>query len=405
MVQKRDVIIIGAGVAGSSLAVRLATLGWNVALLEREQFPRHKVCGEFLSPEAQVSLKNLGLYQTVAALSPAVIERARLVSPKGITVGANLPGQGWGISRFALDAALVEAAQQAGVELQTGFTVTAIKPHNHHGFGVAFQSKETPAELQGRAVIAACGRHTRPGLPPPGKSKPQPAFLGLKCHYQAIAMPPQVELFFFPGGYAGVAPVEDKLTNVCLLTTPAAFAKAGKDILTMIEQVSHWNPALGRRLSGGRPLPGTAMAVAPVDTGRTASPWAGVACVGDTAVMLPPLCGEGMASALRSAELCAALAHDFLQGKLSLEAWEASYRSAWHSTFNRPLRLARFLQVGLNTPLLSDVLLGVGSLLPPLADLLLQATRGRRQLVKMDDGQAATRRNRRLASLQNNRHP
>ena len=382
MIQKSDVIIIGAGVAGSSLAARLAGLGWDVVLLEREHFPRHKVCGGFLSPEAQVSLKNLGLYQTVAALSPAVIEQARLVSAKGITVAANLPGQGWGISRFALDAALARAAQQAGAELQTGLTVTAIKPHKH-GFSVAFQSKEAPAELQTRAVIAACGRHTRPDLPPPIKSKGRHVFLGLKCHYRNITMPPQVELFFFPGGYAGVAPIEDNLTNVCLLTTPAAFAKAGKDILTMIEQVSRWNPALERRLRGGHPLPETATAVAPVDTGRTASPWAGVACVGDTAVMLPPLCGDGLAAALRSAELCAGPARDFLRGKLSLEAWEASYRSAWYTTFKRPLRLARFLQDSLNTPLLSDALLGAGWLLPPLADLLVQATRGRHQSKKV----------------------
>src|SRR5579859_4469058 len=109
-----DIVIIGAGLAGSSLAAALAERGWQVLLLERRQQPYHKVCGEFLSPESQESLRAMGLYAQVAALGPAPITHARLVSRHGMRVRIKLPAPAWGVSRFALDTALTEKARHAG---------------------------------------------------------------------------------------------------------------------------------------------------------------------------------------------------------------------------------------------------------------------------------------------------
>ncbi len=383
-------VIIGAGPAGSSLAAVLGELGWEVALLERWSFPHHKVCGEFLSPEAQASLRAMGLYLSIAALKPALVTQAKLVSPAGVTVQTALPGCAWGVSRFALDAALAAAAQQRGVELYTNVTATAIHQTND-GFEVTLRSHHGPEIIQARAVIAACGRYSLPGLPPhrePSqgqipktqrlKRRFSQAYVGVKCHYEQVTMPAQVELFFFPGGYAGVSPIEGGRVNFCLLATSAAFARAGRSISTMRQAVAYWNPALGRRLAGGQALPETEVAVAPIDTNRPASPWDGMACLGDTAVMIPPLCGDGMAMALRSAELCAPLAHDFLRGYLSLADWQVAYQASWHAEFDQPVRLGRTLQAVLNMPLLSDAFVGLGRLAPPLVTALVQATRSTR---------------------------
>jgi flavin-dependent dehydrogenase len=384
---RHDVVVIGAGPAGSSLAAVLSELGWEVALLERRSFPHHKVCGEFLSPEAQASLRAMGLYLSIAALKPALITQAKLVSPAGVAVQTALPGCAWGISRFALDAALAAAAQQRGVELYTNVTATTIHQTNN-GFEVTLRSGHGPEIIQARAVIAACGRYSLPGLPPHRqpdqgqiamtaqlKRRFSQIYVGIKCHYEQVTMPAQVELFFFPGGYAGVSPIEGGRVNFCLLATPAALARAGQSISTMRQAVADWNLALGRRLAGGQALPETEVAVAPVDTNRPASPWDGMACLGDTAVMIPPLCGDGMAMALRSAELCAPLAHDFLREQLSLADWQAAYQASWHAAFDQPVRLGRTLQAILNAPLLSDAFVGLGRLAPPLVSALVRATR------------------------------
>jgi flavin-dependent dehydrogenase len=375
---RHDVVIIGAGPAGSSLAAGLAKLGWDVVLVERHRLPRHKVCGEFLSPEAQTSLRQLGLYQVVAGLSPVVIGRARLVSRTGIRLPVPLPGPAWGVSRFALDAALATAAQTSGAELRSGCTATSIAPAGED-FDVTLRAGSLSPVIRARAVIAACGRYSLPGLPPTTSSRSE-SYVGLKCHYEAVSMPVQVELYFFPGGYVGVSPVEGGQVNICLLISRPALSRAGKDIHSVLDQAACQNPELKRRLAGGHSLPETEAAIAPVDLNRPASPWDGLACLGDTAVMIPPFCGDGMAMALRSAELCMPLAHGFLQGRLTRPEWQAAYSTAWHAAFDRPVRIARYLQTILNAPLLSDAFLGLGQLIPPLAAALVRATRESRPL-------------------------
>ncbi|MCX6048826.1 MAG: NAD(P)/FAD-dependent oxidoreductase [Chloroflexi bacterium] len=372
----RDVIVIGAGLAGSGVATQLATQGWDVLLLERDHFPRHKVCGEFLSPEAQHSLQALGLYTRAAALSPSLISQARFVSRRGFVLQMPLPGCAWGVSRYALDAALATGAQQAGAELRTGVTVRSYQAVDG-AFAVQTRDANGPAEVHARTVIAACGRHTQTGLPPETRSTAEQArYVGVKCHFEQVELPAQVELFMLPGGYVGINPIEGGRVNVCFLVSYATFAQAGKRVDTLLEAAAQWNPAFGQRLAHGHFLPETAAVVAPVDTYRPAAPWAGMACIGDTAAMIPPLCGDGMAMALRSAELCGPLAHDFLRGSLSLADWEACYRQRWFAEFSQRLHLGRLLQNWLNVPLFSDLLVGVGHLAPPLAQYLVQATRG-----------------------------
>jgi len=371
-----DVLIIGAGLAGSSLAAALASQGWDVLLVERDRFPRHKVCGEFLSPEVQRSLQALGLYRDMAALAPAPIQQALIVSQTGQSVELPLPGCAWGLSRYALDQALATAAEQRGARLWTGVTVREYE-RTGHGYVVQVRAGEKTVEVQTRALIAACGRHSQAALPPKARTlERHQQFVGVKCHYAAVNMPAQIELFLFPGGYGGINPVEQDRVNVCLLVSYPAFAQAGKRVEKMLAAAAYANPALGQRLAAGHALPETAVSVAPVDPYRPAVPWNGVACVGDSAVMIPPLCGDGMAMAVRSAELCAPLAHAFLQGSLSLSTWADSYCKIWHAEFDQRLRLGRFLQKVFNVSLLADLSISAGRLMPALGTYLIQATRG-----------------------------
>jgi flavin-dependent dehydrogenase len=379
MSSTRDIVILGAGLAGSSLATVLSSLGWDVLLLERRTLPSHKVCGEFLSPESQASLLAMGLYDSVAALEPAPMRHAMLTTPAGVRLRVGLPGDAWGVSRFALDAALAQAAAQAGAEVRMGETVTDIAVSGH-GCTVETRTTQQHTTIQARAAIAACGRHPLPALRPAAeRAAEQPArqtYVGVTCHYRQVEMPAQVELYLFPGGYVGLGPVEQGAVNLCLLATRESFKQAGGSIDEMLEAIARWNPALGRRLAGGEIVEGSQMAVSPVDTGRPATVWEHVARVGDAVTMIPPLCGDGMAMALRSAELCAPLAHEFLQGHLSLAAWEASYRAQWHAEFEQTLRTGRHLQALLALPGVADMLLAAGNLLPFLAAHLVKATRG-----------------------------
>jgi flavin-dependent dehydrogenase len=376
-----DVAIVGAGLAGSSAALQLATAGWRVLLLERDEFPRHKVCGEFLSPEVQQTLHALQLDQTVAALAPVPLCQAMITSARGRRLTVPLPGTAWGLSRYALDATLAQAAIACGACLQTGSTVLQCRQVDQSYQLLIRQREQQRSAVMARAVLMACGRHTGAALPPQTTSPPNSRrgwrrCVGIKIHYERVVMPPQTELFLVAGGYVGLNPVEGGRVNLCALLSYRAFAEAGGKVDAAIAALMRQNGALAERLAGAVPLPASACTVAPVDTARRAAPWDAVACIGDTAAMIPPLCGDGMAMALQAATLCAPLADEFLRGRRTLGSWQTCYTKEWHAAFDQRLRWGRMVQSGLGWPHVGDLLLALGQALPGLATYLVRATRG-----------------------------
>jgi flavin-dependent dehydrogenase len=378
MTPTHDLAIIGAGPAGSALAAALARAGWQVALLEQRRLPAHKVCGEFLSPESQASLAALGLHDAVVALGPRPMHAARLVSPRGVTLDTPLPGEAWGVSRYALDAALAQAAHRAGADLRQGVTVTGVAADGGH-HQLAVRDANGPATLRARAVVVACGRHPLAGLRA-GAALGEGGRIGIKQHVVGADGAGRVELYFFPGGYVGVGPVEGDRLNVCLLADRAAFGRGGGRPEALLAAVRTWNPALGERLAGTAAVPDTLKSVAAVDTRRRATPWQAGPRLGDAAVMIPPLCGDGMAMALRGAELLAPLADDYLRGGLTMATWEQAWRKTWHAEFDAPVRTGRALERILAVPGVVDGALVLGRVLPWLARALVDGTRsgGRR---------------------------
>ena len=334
------------------------------------------MCGEFISWEAQSTLQVLGLLAGVQAARPVSLDRAVLTSRSGVAAGFNLARGSWGLSRKSLDTALADSAQAAGAELKLGVRVQRFDQVDD-GYTVEARSDGRVVDVHCRALIAACGRSSSSELPPRSRAAPQTGLVGIKRHYQNVSMPPQAELYFFEGGYIGLAPIEGGRVNVCLLASRKALNGADKNPAGLIEALAGRIPAIGKRLAGGEALEASPLAAAPIDLWRKADPWDSVACVGDAAAMIPPLAGDGIAAALRSVELCAPLAHAYLSGDLTLERWEQAYRSHWHESFDRPLALARRLETWLGAGVGSELLLVVGSLLPPVASKLAAMTRSR----------------------------
>ena len=375
-----DLIVVGAGPAGSTLAAAVGRYGQRVLLLERTHFPRHKVCGEFLSPEAQATLRTLDLYDAVAACGPQSLTHARIVSRRGRALHTPLPGVAWGLSRYALDAALAQAAVARGVTLRTGARVRAYTRGDGH-VSVTYLGEGKEHTAHGRAVIMAVGRGGDKGLPPWSQTPVQgesarSAYVGVKVHMRDVRMPREVALFLFEGGYVGVNPVEGGAANVCLLADYAAFARGDRDPMDMVHRLMQEQPEFGALLAGATFVDGSACVVAGVDTHRPLRPWQDVLCLGDTATMIPPLCGDGMAMALRSAELAAPLTHAYLTGALSEAAWRDAYTRQWHAEFAGRLRTGRLLERVLMQPRWNDWALALGRALPPLATQVVRLTRG-----------------------------
>ena len=232
-----DIFIAGGGLAGSTLATLLAQAGRDVLLAEREDFPRDKLCGEFLSPESQAILRKLDVLATVEAFGPARIDRARFVGTSGRVVPIRLPGAAYGISRKRLDATLFEAAGAAGAKTWTRAEVIDIAPHER-GHRITVRRQGAVTEVVARTTVCAHGRRGRPdhALTRTFLSKRHP-FVGLKRHHRpadssegralAASLAGHVEIYPFDRGYCGMSFIETGEVNVCMLVHESVLKGAG----------------------------------------------------------------------------------------------------------------------------------------------------------------------------------
>ena len=374
-----DAVIVGAGVAGSAAAYALAKRGWEVALIDKDKFPRHKACGEFLSPESLGTLRSLQLDQAIASLRPAAIRTVRVHAERGgVSLEIPLRRPAMGLSRRALDAALQQAARDEGASVYTGATVAEVSDAGDGFRLVALSDRDGGALLRARAVIAAWGRHPlRSRADNDRDESAGKTYMGIKSHYEAFDADPAVDLYFFRDGYLGIAPIEGGRLNVAAIVAPSAYRRLGAAdaLANLLESAAERIPVLRRRMERAIPLPGTRAAASPVRTSAKPDGWNGMPCIGDAAATIPPFCGDGMAMALRSAELCAPLADAYFLGASTYGQWKADYTREISRQFAGPLRWGGLLGRLLTRPALAAWLLRAGALLPGAADKAVKATR------------------------------
>lgn len=359
-----DVAVIGGGLAGAAAACGLARAGRRVVLFEREREAHHKVCGEFVSGEAAQQLDRLdagGGDAVLLSLGAVPIEQVRLVHGRA-QASVPLPFPAWGLSRRRLDSWLLARAGCYGVAVRHGQAVQSMKA----------QPASVAITTGGQTVTAAAamlatGKHD---LRSHRRHGPPSHFIGFKMHLRLAAardreLGRQVELVLFPGGYAGLQHVEDGLTNLCLLITTARFARLGRDWHRLILSVPH----LARRLDGAtacwqRPLAIAGMPYGFVHRGREEAP---VYRVGDQVAVIPSFTGDGMAMALRSAELA-------VTAVLAGRAADAYHAEAVR-TLGPPVRLATRVAAASSWAPVRSLLPLVGRLVPGLVTRIARRTR------------------------------
>ena len=279
------VVIAGGGIAGAAAAIALARAGKRVTVIERSTGPSHKICGEFLSAEAQHYLGRLGL--DLLALGGHIITQVRLVRG-GRVVQTELPFRGLGLSRFVLDEALLHQAEAAGAEVRRGETVNQLSP-------------EIRFLATGKHDIRAARRTL---------TAPPEELVGFKLHLrltpaQTAQLSGAVEVILFRGGYAGLQRIEHDKANLCLLVHRDRLAQSGGTWPTLCEDLSRECPHLSARLDGAEPLFERPLSVARVPYGFIHQPEPGETTfrLGDQACVIPSFSGDGMSMALHSAAL------------------------------------------------------------------------------------------------------
>lgn len=372
-----DALVIGGGLAGCSAALQLARDGHDVLLAEQSTYPRPKLCGEFLSPEAQSSFRRLGVLNEVRGAGAATIDCTRLTASSGITTTHALPNAAHGLSRHRLDQIIFENACLAGVEGRTGSPVTSVHGSLQDGFVATLGGDDVDARL----VLGAYGRRSRLDrtLDRPFFSETTP-YVAFKAHYAGTAaddLSNTIELHGAPGAYCGLSPIEENRINVCWIGRTTALNDAGGSAEGMLNAIRRQNPALDERLGALTRVSERFEAVSQVPLMPKSRFADDVCMIGDAAGMIAPLCGDGMAMALQTADLLSPLASDFLNGRCSAHAFRTTYKSAWTDTFARRMRLGRWIHEAAFRPGATWTLVQSCRLLPPLARWLIRSTRGR----------------------------
>ena len=382
-----DVAIAGAGLAGSALAIGLARAGANVALVDAGHFPREKLCGEFLSPEAWGALDRLGVADEVARSGYQPIRRVRISTPRGTVLEAEIVGPdgrpGIGLSRWSLDDLLVRRARAAGASVIEGARVAGpiVEGGRVAGLGARHPALG-PIEVRADVTVAADGRHSglvrRTGTTR-GRSWARPPLFGLKRHL-TIADPEAAEpegtvgLHTIPGGYVGTCRVEGPLTNLCALLPESAARRCRGDLDRLAAEDFPRNPALARLWAASVPA-GDWKAVAGVRVEASTPGLPGIFYAGDCRGTVDPLGGQGMTMALLGAEVLRPFLESALRPGARLDRLPRAYADAWHRRFDGRIRLCRLFHHALTRPALLDLAPVLGALAPRVLAACYRATR------------------------------
>ncbi|MCX8496044.1 MAG: FAD-dependent monooxygenase [Akkermansiaceae bacterium] len=302
---KRKITIVGGGLAGLSLAVALRNREVAVTVLEAGTYPRHRVCGEFISGVSAETLATLGINDLFdRALSHRTIawhDRGRLL------LHDRLKNPAIGISRHHLDERLRDRVVALGGDVRTS-------------------ERAHPAPQDG--LVWAAGRRPRNG-----------PWVGLKAHVRHTKLAADLEMHAGTNGYAGVAAVEDGWTNVCGLFRVDRSIQAHGAALLPAYLEDGGNPELAATLKTCEWREGSFSAMAGFELGRQ-TPLPSILCLGDAESMIPPFTGNGMSMAFEAAECALAPLVAWAQGEMAWQKVTNSVRARLTQKFSLRLKVA-----------------------------------------------------------------
>nr|WP_299345452.1 NAD(P)/FAD-dependent oxidoreductase [Allomuricauda sp.] len=339
VVNSSDIVIVGGGLAGLTAALDLAQRGKQVMVIEKNKYPHHKVCGEYVSNEVLPYLEHLGVGLDQFDLPQ--INKLQLTTQNGKSVMVDLPFGGFGISRYTLDHHLYQLAEQRGVEFLFE-SVTDIN-YSKNRFQITLSTKKN---LYGKVVIGAFGK--RSNLDKQLNRdfiKRKSHWLGIKAHYKGYQYPDDlVGLHNFPGGYGGLSKTEDGSINFCYLVRYTSFKKE-RNVDEFHKNVVSKNPFLKDFMHQAEPKFENPLSIAQISFDRKEVVKNHILMCGDTAGLIHPLCGNGMAMAIHSAKLAAEQIELFLNNpEYDRAQMEINYKRAWKHHFQKRLWMGRRLQ-------------------------------------------------------------
>ncbi|MBA4017235.1 MAG: hypothetical protein C0483_08685 [Pirellula sp.] len=374
-----DVVVVGAGPAGATMAALLARRGRSVALIDAAHFPRQKVCGEYLSAAAWKLLETLDLDVPRSLAMPlrSLVLSASTGRNVEVAYAPDVARQPAALGRDVFDLRLVEAAQRAGATLLCGVRLRAVLRSGRRAVGVEVVDVADPSsgrELRAPLIVAADGRRSRVVQETGSFQLAHSEIVGFKRHVPVAdfaAYENRIAMHAAPGCYIGVCPVAPGVVNLCGTMPKRAMQQAhgriGAALQSLLPRATPLAPLLADStvpLAAWHSMPEVAQQ-------RSRHEMPGVLYIGDAMGTIEPLTGQGMTMALAGAQLAASLLHEADATTADVEL-QARYEGEWRRQFAGSIAAAAWFGRILRRPRLLQGLLATSRLLPGFTNALVQ---------------------------------
>lgn len=370
-----QVAIIGGGLGGLTLAIQLANKGYSCILFEKNKYPFHRVCGEYISMESWNFLETLGLNLSLQQLPK--INQLRVSSPSGKLLTCELDLGGFGISRYSLDNQLKELAIQKGVCLLDGCKVQNVRFQNS-GFTIQSGAGDYTSDI----CIGAWGKLSNMDTNIERKyygelNKKEENYVGIKYHVKLNFPADQIELHNFENGYCGISKIEGDAYCMCYLTAAKNLKKYNGNIKKMEGEVLMKNPILRNYFSQATFLFDEPLAISQIRIGYKGAVEKELLLIGDAAGNIAPLSGNGMSMAMRSSKYLVGLLDNYFTKKITRTELNNSYEQFWKKQFKKRIQMSSVLQQLLKNKTLTNITISLLNCFPVLKRAVVKSTHGK----------------------------
>lgn len=370
MTGHKKIIIVGGGLAGLTSSILLQKAGFEITVFEKKRYPFHRVCGEYISNEALPFLQSLNI--PLSNLGPSKINRLQVTTEGGRELFADLAMGGFGLSRYKLDDLLFQHAEKLGVTFLFEKVID-----------IKFQNSEFEITAENGvhySTIAIAAHGKRSNLDQKLKRSffyNRSPYLAVKYHIKTDLPDNLIRLDNFSGGYSGVCKIEDQKFNLCYLSATSNLKKYN-GIPEMEEQVLHKNPFLKHLFKNSEFLSEKPDVINEISFEPKSLIENQLLFCGDSAGMITPLCGNGMAIAFHSAKILSECIIRFgSEHNFDRQALEQEYKSRWSKEFVLRLRSGRIIQRLFGSPFLAEIAVSAMNTFPTLNQIIVKKTHGK----------------------------
>lgn len=364
-----DIAIIGGGIGGLTLALSMNKLGYKVILFEKNKYPFHKVCGEYISLESYDFLKRLGI--NLNDYNLPIINEMRITATNNKYISSKLDLGAIGVSRYFLDNELFEKSVKSGIIVKDDTKVNEIEKDDN-----IFKISTNKEVFYSKVAIGSFGKHSNLDIKLNRKKRISKQFVGVKYHIKTNFPTNKIELHNFSGGYCGISKIESDKYCLCYLTDSENLKQNNNNINEMEKSILFKNKYLKNIFENSDFLFDKPLTISQIQLGKKSLIENDIFLVGDSAGTIAPLSGNGMSIAMRSSYELSKILDLYLREKITFDTAKETYIKTWDNLFYNRIKLGIFLQSLLGKELITNTVISGLSYLPQITKKIIPLTHG-----------------------------